>query len=141
MKKLTALTLAVLMLVTCSLCLFSCGDNMTAKIAGTYSMTAISGTITAGGQTIELGTDLYDRYDIVLNKDGTAKIISAGKGSLEIEQAATWKYEGGKLKVISETAGVKVTEAMDWKDNVITYETKQSTTDMEISMKITLTKK
>ena len=115
---------------------------MTAKIAGTYSMTEISGTVTVGGVTTELSTGLYSKYDIVLNADGTAKIIAAASTiNVESEASGTWKYEEGKLKLTSETSGISVTEVMDWNDGVITYETTQSASGMEISMKIVLEKK
>ncbi len=141
MKKITALTLALIIGLTCSVFLFSCGGTIEDKIVGTYSMTDVSGTLTVNGETTPLSTDLYEKYEIILNKDGSAKIIAAAVNSVESEQEGTWKYEEGKLKITNELMGTEVTEIMEWNDNVITYENKQSEEGVEVSVKLTLKKK
>ena len=141
MKRLTALTLALVMALCCTLCLFSCGNDaeIAKQIPGTYVMTSISGQLTQGSVTVDLEEDMYDYYKITFNEDGTALVESASYG-VEYEADGTWKYEGGKLKLVSETQGIKVTEAMDWKDGTITFKTVQQAQGVKISMEIILKK-
>ena len=143
MKKLLALTLAIIMALGCTFCLFSCSNDaeIAKKIPGVYEMTDISGYIKQGASTVELTKELYDYYTITLNEDGTALIESKGNGVVYDEEG-TWKYEGGKLKLTSAPSGISVVEEMEWKDDVITYKTKQSLGGGDsIEMNMTLTKK
>ena len=138
MKKLLSVLLVAIMVIS----LASCFGGINEDAVGVYEMTAISGTVTANGVTTELGTDLYEYYTITLNKDGSAVVKAKGsQTSIEMEQEGTWKFEDGKVKLTSENQGVKVTEVMDWKDNVITYKTTQEGQGMKLDFELTLTKK
>ena len=135
MKKLLSFTLALVLILSCA-ALVSCNTN---DIAGIYEMVSVSGTVSYGGQTVELGKDLYDYYRITLNKDGTCKIESKSADSTaKVEQDGTWEYEDDLLKIKSTTSGVTVVEEMQWKDGVITYDAKQSASGMTINMHLVL---
>ena len=141
MKKIIALMMVTVLALTCALSLTSCFDKTDDALVGTYEMTSISGSITSGGVTTELTTDLYDYYKITLEKSGKAIIESRGAGtSLEYKDEGTWEYDNGELKITSETQGVKVTEVMQWKDDVITYNATQNASGMVINMKLVLEK-
>ena len=142
MKRLVAIFLTAVLVLGSVMALASCNDANPKDMVGVYELSDISGSITANGQTTALSKDLYEYYTIELKDGGAATVKSAGAGfSVEYEEEATWKYEDGKLKITSKPQGVEVTEVMDIKDGVITYETTQSTGGTVISMKIVLEKK
>ena len=139
MKRILSLALGLVLALGCFVILPSCG--MERKIAGTYEMVEISGTLTMNGQTVELDEDLYDYYRITLNKDGTAEIESKGAGStLKVEEEGTWEYEDDVIKLKSKPSGITVVEEMEWDDDVITYEAEQSAQGMTIKMTLILEK-
>ena len=142
MKKTLAIVLALVMLLTASVTLISCSNKNPNNVVGVYEMTDISGTLTNNGQVTQLSKDLYEYYTITLEKGGKATIASAAKGSSsEIKQEATWEYEKGELRITSAPQGINVTEIMELKDGVITYETTQQlSATQKISMKIILEK-
>ena len=140
MKKILSLILVTVLLLSCVSVLSSCGTK--AKIAGTYEMVSISGTITQNGQTVNLDEDLYEYYRLTLNKDGSALVESKGKNNTsKVEQEGEWDYEDGVIKLKSVQMGITVVEEMEWDDGVITYEAKESGQGMSVNMKITLKKK
>lgn len=140
MKKILSLILVTVLLLSCVSVLSACGTK--AKIAGTYEMVSISGTITQNGQTVNLDEDLYEYYRLTLNKDGSALVESKGKNNTsKVEQEGEWDYEDGVIKLKSVQMGITVVEEMEWDDGVITYEAKESGQGMSVNMKITLKKK
>jgi len=139
-KKILSLILVTVLLLSCVSVLSSCG--MKAKIAGTYEMVSISGTITQNGKTVNLDEDLYEYYRLTLNKDGSALVESKGKNNTsKVEQEAEWDYKDGVIKLKSVQMGITVVEEMEWNDGVITYEAKESGQGMTVNMKVTLEKK
>ena len=127
------------MIATCALTFASC--NSDDKIAGTYEMTSISGTVTYGGETIELEEDLYDYYRITLKKNGSCMIESKASGSTtKVEEEGTWEYDDGILKIKSNPSGITTVEEMTWEDDVIIYEAEQNASGMKIEMKLRLEK-
>ena len=104
-------------------------------------MISISGSISYGGETIELEEDLYDYYRITLNKDGSCLIESKSSTSTAlIENEGTWEYDDGELKIKSVSYGATVVELMEWDDGVITYDCEQSAQGMTIKMRLILKK-
>lgn len=98
-----------------------------AAAVGTYEMVSIEGYMTQNGTRIELNESMYEYYRIILRDDGTAKVASkAPNNSTIVEQEGTWKYEDGKVKLISSQYGISVTEVMDWENGTITYHAQQS---------------
>ena len=139
MKRVFVLVLGLVLTLSCLLSLSAC--TMESKIAGTYEMVSVSGTLTYNGVTTELGEDLYDYYRITLNRDGTALIESKGADSTaKIEEEGTWEYEDDLIKLKSRPSGITVVEEMEWKDGVITYEAEQSGQGMAIKMTLILEK-
>ena len=107
--------------VLSSICTFICLVMMgacvqTNKMAGTYKMKSVTGTITANGVTQTLSTDLYEYYNITLNNDGTALVEAKGANSagMSMEGEATWESEGNVIKLKTQNAGVTVVEEMQW---------------------------
>ena len=140
MKKILSLILVTVLLLSCVSVLSSCG--MKAKIAGTYEMVSISGTITQNGKTVNLDEDLYEYYRLTLNKDGSALVESKGKNNTsKVEQEAEWDYKDGVIKLKSVQMGITVVEEMEWNDGVIIYEAKESGQGMTVNMKVTLERK
>ena len=76
MKKILSFVLIVSMLLTCMVVFASCDTS--SKVAGTYEMVSVTGSLTYQGETIALDEDLYDYYRITLEKDGTALVESKG---------------------------------------------------------------
>lgn len=117
MKKLmkTACMLACLLLVatTCVAC------NKNAEVAGTYSMTSISGTING----VQVNKSMYEYFDMILEKNGDVTVRSKGSavGSPAYEAKGTYVYEDGKIKVTTKNNGASITEVYDYEDGVITY--------------------
>ena len=140
MKRIISFILVAVMLFVCVSALSSCG--MKSKIAGTYEMTSISGTVTYNGMTTTLDQGLYEYYRLTLNKDGTALVECKAKSSTtKIEQKAEWDYEDGIIKITSAPQGITVVEEMEWNDGVIIYEAVENSAGITVSMKLTLEKK
>ena len=101
MKKLLAIILTV---VACTFCLgvaTSC-DGTKSKIAGTYEMVSIEGTLVYEGQTTQLDKSLYEYYRIVLEKNGKARVESkAASNSTLIEADGTWEWKNKKIRLKS----------------------------------------
>jgi len=141
MKKTLSLLLATVMLLGC-LCLSACGDDTAKKIAGTYEMDSITGSMTVSGQTVSLTKDLYEYYRIILNEDGTARVESKSPNSTtKVEEDGTWTWENNVLKLKSSPNGISVVEEMEWEENKITYKAEQSADGMSLSMTLVLVKK
>ena len=139
MKRVLSLVLAVVMLLGCTVALASCG--MKGKIAGTYEMESIEGTITYGGYTTDLDESLYEYYRIILEKDGTAIVESRAAGSTAaMEEEGTWEYEDDKIKLKTNPQGITVVEEMEWDDGTITYKANQNAQGMQISFTLVLKK-
>ena len=140
MKKILSLMLVVILAFGCVFALASCGKK--SKIAGTYELESIEGTMSYNGETVELDESLYEYYRITLEKDGTALIESKAAGStgVKVEEEATWEYEDGKLELKSSPQGITVVEEMEWDDGVITYTTEQSGGGMTMSFTMVLKK-
>ena len=140
MKKILSFVLIVSMLLTCMVVFASCDTS--SKVAGTYEMVSVTGSLTYQGETIPLDEDLYDYYRITLEKDGTALVESKGADSTsKIEEEGTWEYEDGVIKLKSNTSGITVVEEMEWKDDKITYVAEESGQGMKIKMTLILEKK
>ena len=138
-KKIMAALAVVMCVIACAMTLTACTSIEMRKIAGTYEMVSISGTITYNGQTTQLDEDLYEYYRITLEKDGDAKVeIKGTVNTLAVEADAEWEYEDGKIKLITKQGGMKVVEIMDYEDGAITYTANQTVQGMAISMTIIL---
>ena len=139
MKKTISTLLSMLCAFVLIVMLGACNAN--SQYVGTYKMVSISGTVTANGITTELNTDLYDYYNITLNADGTAKVESKAAASTALVEAeGTWEVKDGKIRLMSESAGVTVVEEMNWENDTITYVAEQSASGMTISMTLVLQK-
>ena len=144
MKRIVSLALVLVMALTCLVAFSSC-NNMEKKIAGTYEMKSVTGTMTMNGQTIELSEDLYEYYRIVLNDDGTAEVQCKYPNSTsKVEEEGTWEWDKDdeviKLKTKPEGSPVSVTEEMEWEDDVITYTASMDGDGYSISFTLVLEK-
>ena len=137
MKKTLALALSLVLVLACAITMISCDDVDMSEVAGTYKMTDISGSITSGGQTIELSPSLYDYYTIELKEDGVAVVSAKGVGGA-LSDEGTWSYSNGVISLKTKTGGVTVVEEMDWDDGTITFVSEQSDANMSVKMNMTL---
>ena len=140
MKKTLATFFTVICTFICIFMLGSCNEN--AKYAGTYKMVSITGSMTINGETTQLSTDLYEYYNIILNKDGTAVVESKGAQTvgMAVENEGTWEYEDGKIKLKSRNSGITVVEEMTLEGDTLTYVAEQAASGVSISMTIVLEK-
>ena len=143
MKRIVSLALVLVLTMTCVLAFASCG--MERKIAGTYEMTSISGTITQNGVTTELNEGLYEYYRLILDKDGTVKIEAKGSDTgVQMEEEGTWEWDKEdevlKIKTKPEGSPVSVTEEMEWEDDTITYTVNQSAQGVTFTFTLVLEK-
>ena len=140
MKKFLTTVFSVMFALICFVMLGACGESEMDKVAGTYVMTDISGSVTANGQTVELSQELYEYYKITLFNDGTAIVRAKGAGATgtSIQNVGSWEYENGWIYLKSESSGITVIEEMKWENDTITYVTEQTMQGMKISMILTL---
>lgn len=148
MKKILSIILVLALALSCAFVFTACkkGDNTPDEpkdsILGKYEMTAISGTVTTGGQTITLEEGLYEYYTIELKEGGNAIIESAAAGSASaIRQEVTWEYDEatGALDIISNIDGMTIVEKMTLKNGKITYTSNQTGQTQGITMTINMT--
>lgn len=138
MKKIVTFILVMVCALGCALTLSACEDK---KYAGTYEMIDISGTIVMNGQTTYLSTEMYEYYRITLKRSGKAIVESKGRDNgLEYRNEGEWEEEDGKIELRTKSSGITVTEVLDWKDGVITYNANQYSSGISMNVTIILKK-
>ena len=137
MKKITLISLLIVVLIVASVALTACANT---QYAGTYEMVDVSGTLTTNGQTTTLNKSMYDYYRIILKPNGKAVVESKAAGSIAVSIDSKWEYEDGKINLITTTSGVKVVETMTINGDTITYSATQSAQGITIDFSIVLKK-